>query len=618
MSQSVSSAGAELTNLVEEFAARLQAGEALEVEAFAAAHPDHAEVLRKLLPTMRVLADLGSSPGGGGVAEGDTPAGTLGDFRILREVGRGGMGVVYEAEQISLGRRVALKVLPFAATLDPRQLQRFHNEARAAASLEHPHIVPVYGVGCERGVHYYAMKFIDGESLAAMMDAQRQPSAPPPPGGAEVSAPSAERGSGGTSLMAALSTQRAPREAAAFRRIAEWGIQAAEALEHAHGIGIVHRDIKPANLMIDSRGALWVTDFGLARTVADAGLTMTGDVLGTLRYMSPEQALARHGLVDHRTDVYSLGVTLYELLAGRPAVEGKDREQILNTITQGEPRPLRTLDAAIPQDLETIVGKATAKEPPERYGTARELAEDLRRFLAHEPIRAKPPGIVQRARRWAQRHRPAVAAAALVMGVTTVALAVIAYVLWQKEAETRYALAQVDEQRRAALANEAKANSVRRQAERDLDESLSVMGDLLRVTDKQEFAGMPKVDRVRQDLAAYILRHFKRYLDEKSPDPDIRHRTARTYHSIGNLHSMQGEPDKARETLLKALALNEALTGDFPAEARYWRQLAHNRNALAAHLAGQGLRVCFGMFHLENRGSAAARWPNSLVFSTTG
>jgi serine/threonine protein kinase len=192
-----------------------------------------------------------------------------------------------------------------------------------------------------------------------------------------------------------------------YKSVAELGIQAAEALEHAHSLGIVHRDIKPANLMIESsplappgRGVggeglhLWVTDFGLARTAADAGLTMTGDVLGTLRYMSPEQALAKHGLVDHRTDVYSLGVTLYELLTGRPAVEGRDREEILNAITLKEPRPPRTVDASIPQDLETIVLKALAKEPGERYATAKELADDLRYFHEDKPIRALRPTLL--------------------------------------------------------------------------------------------------------------------------------------------------------------------------------------------------------------------------------
>jgi len=195
-----------------------------------------------------------------------------------------------------------------------------------------------------------------------------------------------------TTPTAVARTEPAPRDAAAFRQIAEWGIQAAEALEYAHSVGIVHRDIKPANLMIDGQGALWVTDFGLARTAADAGLTMTGDVLGTLRYMSPEQALAKHGLVDHRTDVYSLGVTLYELLTGTPAAAGKDREEILNAITLAEPRPPRAVDSAIPRDLETIVVKAMAKEPVERYASARELADDLHRLWKRgrfKPVRRR-------------------------------------------------------------------------------------------------------------------------------------------------------------------------------------------------------------------------------------
>src|SRR5262249_11152249 len=185
-----------------------------------------------------------------------------------------------------------------------------------------------------------------------------------------------------------------------YKSIAELGIQAAEALEHAHSLGIVHRDIKPANLMIENSlpsahpsplaphpsPKLWITDFGLARTAADAGLTMTGDVLGTLRYMSPEHAMAKHGLVDHRTDVYSLGGSLYDRLTGTPAVDGKDREEILNAITLEEPRPPRALDATIPHDLETIILKAIAASPADRYNTALELASDLRRFLDHKPI----------------------------------------------------------------------------------------------------------------------------------------------------------------------------------------------------------------------------------------
>jgi serine/threonine protein kinase len=275
----------------------------------------------------------------------------LGDYRLLRELGRGGMGVVYEAEQLSLGRRVALKVLPFAATLDPRQLQRFHNEARAAASLHHPHIVPVYAVGCERGVHYYAMQFIDGRSLDDVLYQLRQPDQPAAEADSRRDTVPDAHGQAGT-----LSSPRQGR--GYYRRVADLGIGAAEALEHAHQLGVVHRDIKPGNLILDGRGHVWVTDFGLAQCRSDARLTQTGDVVGTLRYMSPEQALAQRGVIDQRTDVYSLGATLYELLTLQPVFGGQDRQQLLRQIAFEEPARPRRVNRALPAELETIVLKA--------------------------------------------------------------------------------------------------------------------------------------------------------------------------------------------------------------------------------------------------------------------
>ncbi len=349
------------------------------------------------------------------------------------------MGVVYEAEQISLGRRVALKVLPFASTLDARQLQRFKNEAQAAAHLHHPSIVQVHATGCERGVHYYAMQFIEGHTLAAFIaelrtQARREPEpaeartihcqaapdelsdseqspvvdsqAPSPAAAPFAMPPMALRE---TNPIARLATERATSQASFFRLAARLGIQAAEALEHAHQLGIVHRDIKPANLLVDGRGNLWVADFGLAHCQSQAGLTMSGDLMGTLRYMSPEQALAQRLLIDHRTDIYSLGVTLYELLTLEPPFAGIDRQQLLRQIAFEEPRPPRRLNKAIPAELETIVLKAMAKEPAERYATAQELADDLRRFLEDRPIRARRPTWTQRMRKWERRHRAAVA-----------------------------------------------------------------------------------------------------------------------------------------------------------------------------------------------------------------
>ncbi len=234
-------------------------------------------------------------------------------------------------------------------------------------------------------------------------------------------------------------TQALSRDAAHYRRIAEWGIQAAEALEHAHSLAIIHRDIKPANLMIDSAGSLWVTDFGLSRTAADSGLTMTGDVVGTLRYMSPEQALAKHGLVDHRTDIYSLGATLYELLTLRPVFDGQDREELLRQIVFEEPRPLRRIDPRIPAELETIVLKAMSKEPTGRYGRSQELADDLRCFLEHKPIRARRPTLVDRLAKWCRRHRPLVLAAAVFLLLALVGSTAALVLIVREQSETAHA-----------------------------------------------------------------------------------------------------------------------------------------------------------------------------------
>jgi serine/threonine protein kinase/tetratricopeptide (TPR) repeat protein len=392
----------------------------------------------------------------------------LGDYRILGEVGRGGMGVVYEAQQISLGRRVALKVLPFAAAIDPRQRQRFQIEAQAAAQLHHPHIVPIFSVGCDHGIHYYAMQFVEGRSLAAILqdlrsgeamylgeetgsvpgisapeaesasasehgDRGKQEQPAHAPGAAHsttVAARRAQSSSMGGSIqgssssgqwLAASTSGSLSRDRSFFRNVARVGAEVAEALEHAHGLGILHRDIKPANLLIDRDDSVWITDFGLARFPSDLSLTQTGDLVGTLRYMSPEQAVARRGVVDQRTDIYSLGVTLYELLTLRPAFDGRDHQELLRQIALDEPIPPRRINPAVPRDLETIILKATAKEPSSRYSTAQELAADLRRFQDDQPILARRPGAVERTLRWMRRRKELVA--------TTVATAVLALLI---------------------------------------------------------------------------------------------------------------------------------------------------------------------------------------------
>jgi WD40 repeat protein/serine/threonine protein kinase len=427
---------------VEEYLAALEAGGRPDRAQFLARHAEVAAALAECLDGLEFVRAAAPQLRPGDEAPTQAPAGELlpaallGDFRIVREVGRGGMGVVYEAEQVSLGRLVALKVLPLAAALDGRQLQRFKNEAQAAAQLHHSNIVPVYAVGCERGVHYYAMQFIDGQSLAALIrDLRRQAGLD----GARRGARGGEADSQPTTgfagpaeetpaAAAAPPTDRPDRGPAFFRSAARLGAQAAEALEYAHQMGVVHRDVKPANLLLDARGNLWVTDFGLARLGGDAGLTLTGDLVGTVRYMSPEQALGRRVPADHRMDVYSLGATLYELLTLEPAVRGGERAELLRQVAFEEPLRPRRLNRAVPAELETVVLKALEKSPAERYATAQELADDLQRYLRDEPIRARRPTLAQRARKWARRHRPAVvsaaAAAAVLLLLTVAGLAV--------------------------------------------------------------------------------------------------------------------------------------------------------------------------------------------------
>jgi serine/threonine protein kinase len=424
-SGSVSERELRFQEAVAEYLEARESGRPDELSALLARHPDLADEIAAFVAGQDEMARLAAplreavtptTPGGAALPSAgtgfDLAPGVLGDFRIIREVGRGGMGIVYEAEQVSLVRRVALKVLPFAATMDQRQLQRFHNEARAAAGLHHTNIVPVYGVGCEHGVHYYAMQFIDGCTLADLITEQR---GDPPSQVATVAESKAAAASAPTVPRAAQATSVAPRDTTYFRRAAEWGIQTAEALDCAHSLGVVHRDIKPANLLVDMAGRLWVTDFGLAQVQSDARLTMTGDLVGTLRYMSPEQTLAKRVIIDHRTDIYSLGMTLYELLTLQPAFDGGDRQQLLRQIAFEEPLPPRRVNRAIPAELETIVLKAMEKRPQDRYATAQELADDLRHWCEDRPIKARRPSLWQVAARWARRHKPLVGAATAVL-----------------------------------------------------------------------------------------------------------------------------------------------------------------------------------------------------------
>jgi serine/threonine protein kinase/tetratricopeptide (TPR) repeat protein len=470
---------------LEEYERLCEAGRPPRRAEFLQRHRQIAAVLSECLDGLEFLQRAGSSLMPAASADDPNeelpPATVLGDFRIIREIGRGGMGVVYEAEQLSLGRHVAFKVLPLADSLDSRQRQRFHIEAQAAALLQHEHIVPVIAVGCQRGVHFLAMRLINGWSLAEVIARLRNQegldlrpgsrSGTLDPGETATTESLHQCDSGQRTLAVRLSpaaggerggdheSGQAPKPAAEailgaligstslrsaegarklFRSVARLGHQAAEALAHAHGVGVIHRDIKPSNLLIDERLHLWITDFGLARIRDDPGPTRTGDFLGTLRYTSPEQLRGDRAVVDPRSDVYALGVTLYELLTLRPTFECDNRQELLHRILEDEPIVPRRINPSIPRDLETIVLKAMARETSNRYSTVSDLGADLKRFLDDLPIQARPPSLFERAAKWSRRHRTILATTAVLLAVS---LIVGSGLLWQAKRRTDGALA---------------------------------------------------------------------------------------------------------------------------------------------------------------------------------
>ncbi len=559
-----------LDNVLEELANRLQAGEPVDYDAIVAHYPEHADSLRRLLPTMELMAQLGTSAGRGAparsrllgiVEEPEAGLGLLGDFRIVKEVGRGGMGVVYEAEQLSLGRRVALKVLPMAAALDAEQLRRFKAEAQAAAQLHHTHIVPVYSVGCERGVHYYAMQLIEGQTLAQAIRARQRPEEARLAGAisSTVLLPGGlDRGTASTAVSGRASEW--------FRTVARLGIQIAEALDFAHRFGVVHRDIKPANILLDAEGNAWISDFGLARLQDDSALTITGEMIGTLRYMSPEQALSKRGVLDHRTDIYSLAATLYEVLTLCRAVDGQDRQEVLRKLQHESPKSLRKIDPAIPRELETILLKAMSKEPDGRYETAQDLAADLRRFLDHIPIKAKPPSWALRIRKWSRRHRAIV--------VTASASTALALVL----AVAGLAIANLRIQR-----EQARTDAERGRAEANLRKAQAAV-DRMYTRASEELVNVPRTEELRRKLLLEALEFYQAFIKEKSGDPILRHETARACLRVARIYRMPmfgiGLSGEAGPPLRQAIGLLDQLVIEAPENTAFAEDLADSHGLL--------------------------------------
>jgi serine/threonine protein kinase/tetratricopeptide (TPR) repeat protein len=636
-----------IDQIAEEFVERFRRGERPPVSEYEARYPEQAEAIRELFPTLVMMEQLKppSTPlppaSQAECASEVASLGKLGDYQIVREIGRGGMGIVYEAVQESLGRKVALKVLPKQLLGDASRQARFEREARAAARLHHSNIVPVFGVGRENGLHYYAMQYINGLGLDEVLrelkklrspsqtlaSAERSPAAEHSPAASAASyhpslsvtvtrslltgqfesagdvqvgddrtaAPATHRQSGpgkDAATPAAANLGRSPSDTAKARlsdtvhssatfsligrkdtgpgtgrttywqSVARIGAQVGEALHHAHEQGVLHRDIKPSNLLLDTRGTVWVTDFGLAKADDQRDLTQTGDVLGTLRYMAPEMF---SGQADRRCDVYSLGLTLYELLALRPAFDEGDRGRLIRLVLHEAPLRLRTLDPSIPRDVETIIHKAIDREPAHRYATAQELADDLNRFLSDEPIHARRVSPLTRVSRWCKRN-PAIA------GLTsTVALLLVAATIASTMAATHFQSLVMERGTALTAANKAKADAQKEKAEadrarnratqaaqqeRDLRQEAERQRDrantnyararravdayLSRVTE-EELLSVPGLQPLRKELLAEALKFYSEFTREQSDDPELQIEIAMAQFRLGVIQRELGD-----------------------------------------------------------------------------
>ncbi len=538
-------------------------------------------------------------------------------FRIVREIGRGGMGVVYEAEEQNLSRRVAVKILPAHSLDDPRQIQRFEREAKAAGRLHHPNIVPVFGVGQSQGTHYYVMQYIDGLGLDVVVDELRRlhqagwsphysdvngltkgpDQHPPGPGqkGSDASratvadvARSLAEGiratdghpqenekpidahlPGSASLPSSCTPTQGSRPNLSslispgssepstqsdlgrtyFDRVAKIGVQAADALEYANHQGVLHRDIKPSNLLLDIQGNIWIADFGLATTTDADDLTQSGQVLGTFRYMAPERF---QGKCDVRADVYSLGLTLYELIALKAAFDETNRFELIERIQHEDPERLRKVNDRIPIDLATVIHKAIAHEPAHRYATPKAFAEDLRRYLRGEPVRARRIGPLGRAAKWARRHPWQTISATLLLATLT---SLAGFFYWHNL------------QLRAEVARTQAKDA---QSRRNYREARATVQAMLGRLYDQRVEGIPRLLDLRREFREDALGFYDRILSGvESNDPVVRADTALALNEASSLQVQVQHFAEAEKLLERSRKLADGLLAEKPDEMEY-------------------------------------------------
>ena len=517
-----------IDQIVDSFSARIENGERPSIEEYKQKHPQLADKIEAVLPALIALENIEFEPSGRKLVVDDSIPEVLGDYQIIQEIGRGGMGVVFEAQHATMHRRVALKVLPKSSAEKPNYLNRFLTEARSAGQLHHTNIVPVFEVGQADELHFYAMQFIHGDNLDRVIEDVRaireqsvgntmpKPHSHQPKYTQEnknglsqtialemirnesheipTKEPNSRTGfREATTLGSELnvrppsnplqqdSTFSASQKKAAnskglsdtvfgtptpssvirnrsvyHQRVAAVGIQVAHALEYAHNHGVLHRDVKPANLILDTEGNVWVTDFGLAKLDSD-DLTQTGDIIGTLRYMAPERFA---GNADRRSDIYSLGLTLYELATLKCAFENDRGTLVKDVASSSSVISPRKIDESIPADLETIILKAIEPVPERRYQSALALADDLQLYLSDRPIKARRASSLEKC--WRVCRRNPIAAS---LGVCIAALLAVVAI-----GSLQYANDQI-EARKETEEFAAKETQLRKQLQQNLFDS---------------------------------------------------------------------------------------------------------------------------------------------------
>jgi serine/threonine protein kinase len=496
-------------------------------------------------------------------------------YEVLGELGRGGMGVVFKARQKGPNRIVALKMILAGGLADTRELTRFRIEAEAVGHLAHPNIVQVYEVGEHEGLPYFSLEYVDGGSLLGKIAGTPQPA----------------------------------RDAAKL-------VQAlADAMDYAHRRGIMHRDLKPANILLTTDGVPKITDFGLAKRLEeDTGQTRTGAILGTPSYMAPEQAAGRTKEVGPPADIYALGSILYELLTGLPPFRGETVYDTIKMVQSAEPVPPTRLHTKVPRDLETICLKALNKEPRNRYETAGFLAEDLRRFLSNEPIRARRTRLWEHAWKWTKR-RPAVAALIAVSSLALIAFSVGGYIFARQESQraeqadylTAIALdheriaedrrREAEHQRNRAIDQEKiaeerrkEADQQRTRAEKNFQQALAAVDEMLTRVGQERLAHEPRMEKVRRDLLQKALRFYEEFLGTEGDNPLVRLETARARQRVGDIQEMLGENRAAEKAYRSAVSAFVDLKDKFPDRPDLMHELANTYGALSLVLQNLGRR----------------------------